>query len=109
MIALRRLNHGKIRNIRFTIQPSFAAIRTIGLTPVAEMAATASCIWPSFQLKISITLYVGIRSVRRTIYVSVLHVDQYPIEATSRHDSGIIRPRHHLPGAKRGFVTLEGS
>jgi len=30
-------------NIRLTIQPSFAAIRTIGLTPQAAIAATASC------------------------------------------------------------------
>jgi hypothetical protein len=42
-------------NSRFTIHPSFAAIRTMGLTPVAAIAATASCIcqsaprqpWPS--------------------------------------------------------------
>lgn len=36
------------KNLRFTIQPSLAAIRTIGLTPVAEIAATASCICQSF-------------------------------------------------------------
>lgn len=34
-------------HIRFTIQPSLAAIRTIGLTPVAAIAATDSCICQS--------------------------------------------------------------
>lgn len=32
------------KHIRLTIHASFAATRTIGLTPVAAMAATASCI-----------------------------------------------------------------
>ena len=36
-------------DLRLTIQPSLAAILTIGLTPQAAIAATASCMAPSIR------------------------------------------------------------
>ena len=43
--AGRHTDKGSERySVRFTIQPSFAAIRTTGLTSQAAIAATASCI-----------------------------------------------------------------
>jgi len=67
-----------------TIQASLAAMRTRGLTPVAAMAATASCIWPSGHGLSAVLLLVGSEcglEGDRTIDVSVLAVDAYPVHA----------------------------
>lgn len=68
--------------ILFTIQPSLAAIRTIGLTPVAAIAATDSCICQSDSSN-----FVNLRSIPipqkdgrgLTSNIPVLRINQDPI------------------------------
>ena len=47
-VIRNRLNLDRLDAL-FTIQPSLAAIRTIGLTPQLAMVPTASCIAPSLD------------------------------------------------------------
>lgn len=97
-------------SLRFIIQCWRSGIRTMGDTPRAAMAGTASCMAASGCCSSDANKHhQQMPLVFPTVNIPMLAIDHDPFRPCSGQDPRDIRPRNHLPYAhRRTLVGLEG-